>query len=60
MGKIMEAIVGQRLADVAERYGLIPPEQFGNRPARSTELAIKFVTNAVHTAWAWRSKASLL
>ena len=60
MGKIMEAIVGQRLADVAERHGLLPPEQFGNRPARSTELAIKFVTNAVHTAWAWRSKASLL
>ena len=56
----MEVIVGQRLAKVAKCYKLLPPEQFSNHPARLTELAIKFVTNAIHTAWAWKSKASLL
>ena len=60
MGKILEAIVSQCLARLAEDYNLLPPEQFGNRPARSTELAVKYVTNAVYTAWAWKGKASLL
>ena len=60
MGKVMEAVVSQRLAGIAEQHKLLPPEQFGNRPGRSIELAVKFVTNAVQTAWAWKSKAFLL
>jgi hypothetical protein len=34
--------------------------QMGFRPARSTEAAIRVVTDVVHTAWSYRASASLL
>ena len=43
IGKVVEAVVARKVTEAAEAYGLIPPEQMGNREHRSTELAIRLV-----------------
>jgi len=50
VGKIIEAAVGERLAEAAEEAHILPEGQIGNRKNRSTELAIRIVTEAVRTA----------
>ena len=60
IGKIIEKTMGDRIAAAAERYDLLPRGQMGNRPGRSTELAIRMVTDAVHTAWRHGATTSLL
>ena len=60
VGKIIEVLIGDRLADEAEATGLLPEGQMGNRRQRSTELAIRVVTETVHTAWKLGGTASLL
>ena len=60
MGKILETLIAKRLIEVVEDNGLLPEGQFGNRKGRSTEVAIRFLTVAVRTAWAWGGLASLL
>ena len=39
---------------------MLPNGQMGNRPGRSTETAIRLVTDAVETAWSHGAVASLL
>ena len=60
MGKVLEFIMAKRISKAAEEAGLLSEGQFGNRPSRSTEITVKFVTQAVRTAWHYRSRASLL
>jgi hypothetical protein len=60
VGKVFEKIVAERLADAAEAKQLLPKGQMGNRRGRSTELAIRVVTEAVFTAWGHGAVASLL
>ena len=36
-------MVARKVTEAAEVYGLIPPEQMGNREHRSTKLAIRLV-----------------
>jgi hypothetical protein len=60
IGKVIEALIGRRVARAAEENGLLPDGQMGNRPGRSTEVAIRFVTDAVRTAWREGGVASLL
>ena len=60
IGKIIEALIGDRIADKAEAMGLLPEGQMGNRRQRSTELAIRVVTETVHTAWKLGRSTSLL
>jgi hypothetical protein len=59
MGKVVEAVLGRRVAFAAERHRLLPEMQMGNRPHRSTELAVRLVTDVVHTAWRHGAIASL-
>jgi retron-type reverse transcriptase len=47
-------------AAAAESQGLLPETQMGNRPQRSTDLVIKLVVDATHTAWRHGAVASLL
>ena len=47
LGKVIEAIVAQRIARATEVHGLLPDEQMGNRAYRSTELAIRLVVAQV-------------
>ena len=60
VGKVIEALIGDRLADKVEAAGLLPEGQMGNRRQRSTELAIRVVTETVHTSWKLGGTASLL
>ena len=60
LGKPMEKILARRIVQTAGQAGIIPEEQFGNRPGRSTEDAIKLVVHGVETAWTAKGKASLL
>ena len=60
MGKVLETVISQRIAAAAESQGLLPETQMGNRPERSTDLAIKLVVDATHVAWRHGAVASLL
>jgi hypothetical protein len=60
MGKVIEKAISSRIAAAAEEQGLLPETQMGNRPDRSTDLAIKLVVDATHTAWRHGAVASLL
>jgi len=60
MGKIIEAAISQRIATAAEEQGLLPKLQMGNRPQRSTELAVKVAVDVTHTAWRQKAVTSLL
>ena len=60
VGKIIEALIGDRLADEVEATGLLPEGQMGNQRQYSTELAIWMVTKIVHIAWNLCRTASLL
>jgi hypothetical protein len=60
LGKVIEAIMASRIAAAAEEQHLLPDCQMGNRKDRSTELAIRIVTDAVFTAWRSKAVASLL
>lgn len=60
VGKVIEAIVAERITEAAERNGLLPLNQMGNRKGRSTELAIRLLTDQIRTAWAHKAVASLL
>jgi hypothetical protein len=51
MGKIVEALAARRLSILAEQNGLLPPEQMGNRPGRSTETALQLLTEQIQTVW---------
>jgi hypothetical protein len=60
IGKVLETAISRRIAAAAESQGLLPETQMGNRPERSTDLAIKLVVDATHTAWRHGAVASLL
>ena len=60
IGKVIESAICRRFAAAAEAQGLLPETQMGNRPQRSTDLAIKLVVDATHTAWSHKAVASLL
>ena len=60
MGKALEFIMARRISQAAEANGLLLNGQFGNRPRRSTEVAARFITQAVRTAWHYGGRASLL
>lgn len=60
VGKVLEAIIGERIAGAAEERQILPEGQMGNRKGRSTALAIRLVTETVRAAWGQGAIASLL
>lgn len=60
VGKVIEAAMTERITGVAEANNLLPHGQMGNRTKRSTELAIRVVTDVIRTTWARGGIASLL
>ncbi len=60
IGKVMETAIYRRLSDMAKEYGLLLEGQMGNRIARSIELAIRVVIEAIYTAWQCGMVVSLL
>ena len=60
VGKVMETIVCERITEAAEKHGLLPANQMGNRKNRSTELAVRLLIDQIRTAWSYRAITSLL
>ena len=60
LGKIIEILIVMRLTAAIEENGILPRMQMGFRHGRSTEVAIRLVTDVVHTTWAYNAIASLL
>ena len=60
VGKIFEAIIAERITAAAEKAGVLPDGQMGNRKSRSTELAAKVVELVARVSWDRESLASLL
>ena len=50
IGKVIEAVLAERITYMAESMNLLPEEQMGNRQHRSTELAIRLVVAQVQEA----------
>jgi hypothetical protein len=51
IGKIIDAIISQRLNYLVEPYQLLPPTHIGWRKKRSTEHALHAVTEKIYRAW---------
>ena len=60
VGKIIDSVMAARITRAAEESHLLPDMQMGNRANRSTELAVRILSDAVHTAWSRNACASLL
>ncbi|KAI0992166.1 hypothetical protein K3495_g16020, partial [Podosphaera aphanis] len=62
MGKLLEKLVANRISKAAEDFNLLPGEQMGARPRRSTISAVELLTEQIHTIWGKdkRQVASLL
>jgi exonuclease III len=51
IGKIMDAIMADRLSYVAETHYLLPSTHMGGRKLRSTEHAIHHIIDKIYEAW---------
>lgn len=51
MGKLLEKLLTNRISKAAEDYNLLPDEQVGARPKRSTIWTIELLTEQMHTIW---------
>lgn len=60
LGKILEAIVAERLSYAAETFGLLPANHFGARKRRSTEQALLLLQEQIYKAWRARKVLSLI
>ncbi|KAF3352307.1 hypothetical protein VdG1_09169 [Verticillium dahliae VDG1] len=60
LGKALEAVMANRLAYLADTYGLLPSRHTGGRKLASTEHAMHFLLQRIHRAWAEGKVASLL
>ncbi|KAI0993220.1 hypothetical protein K3495_g14964 [Podosphaera aphanis] len=62
MGKLLEKLIANQIAKMTETYNLLPDEQMGARPGRSTITAVELLTEQIHSVWGKDKKrvASLL
>lgn len=62
MGKLLQKMVANRISKAAEEHNLLPSEQMGARPNRSTISAVELLSDQIHTIWGNDKKrvASLL
>jgi len=60
VGKMIEAVLTEHVIRAAEEHRILPEMQIGFRQGRSTEVAVRVVTDTVRTAWGSGACASLL
>lgn len=60
MGKVMESIIATRLSFATETHNLLPRSHFGGRRGTSSEHALHFIMERIHSAWAAKKVATLL
>lgn len=51
MGKVLEKLIADRISKAAEKFHLLPDEQMGARPNRSSISAVELITEQIHTIW---------
>jgi hypothetical protein len=60
LGKIMEAVIAERISYAVETYGLLPANHFGARKRRSAEQALLLLQEQIYKAWRARKVLSLI
>jgi hypothetical protein len=60
LGKLLEAVVAERISFAVETYGLLPANHFGARKQRSAEQALLLLQERIYTAWRGRKVVSLV
>ncbi|KJZ69825.1 hypothetical protein HIM_10778 [Hirsutella minnesotensis 3608] len=60
LGKVLEAVVAERISYVVEAYGLLPANHFGARKRRSAEQALLLLQEQIYKAWRARKVLSLI
>jgi hypothetical protein len=51
LGKVLEAVIAERMSYVVESYGLLPANHFGARKRRSAEQALILLQEQIYKAW---------
>lgn len=51
LGKILEAVIADRISYAVETYGLLPANHFGARKRRSAEQALVLLQENIYRAW---------
>ncbi|CAM1503401.1 Fc.00g081770.m01.CDS01 [Cosmosporella sp. VM-42] len=60
LGKILEAVVADRISYAVETFGLLPTNHFAARKRRSTEQALLLLQEHIYKAWRNRKVVSLI
>ena len=60
LGKLLTAIIAERLTYYTEKHALLPPTHFGGRPGRTTTDALHTLTYRIKDAWRKRQVVSVL
>ncbi|KAG6996291.1 RNA-directed DNA polymerase from mobile element jockey [Fusarium oxysporum f. sp. conglutinans] len=60
LGKILEAVMADRISYVVETFGLLPTNHFGGRKQRSAEQALLLLQGHTYKAWRNRKVPSLI
>ena len=60
LGKILEAVLADRISYMVEEHGLLPDNHFGARKRRSTEQALTVLQEQIYKAWRNKKMLSLV
>ncbi|KAM9874254.1 hypothetical protein VDGL01_11687, partial [Verticillium dahliae] len=60
LGKILEAVIAERISYAVEEFGLLPSNHFGARKRRSAEQALMLLQEHIFKAWRGRKSDRLL
>ena len=60
LGKILEAVIAERISFMAEEYGLLPGNHYGARKGRGTEQAMVHLQERIFRAWRAHKVLSLV
>jgi hypothetical protein len=60
LGKILEAVVAERISHAVETRGLLPTNHFGARKKRSAEQALILLQEQIYQAWRAKKVLSLI
>lgn len=60
LGKMLEALVAERISYLVETYNLLPKNHFGARKCRSTTQALTVIQEYIYHAWRHKKVLSLV
>jgi hypothetical protein len=60
LGKILEAVIAERISYAVKEFGLLPTNHFGARKRRSAEQALLLLQEEIYKAWRNRKVLSMV